>query len=530
MRTFLLLGVCILSSHAFLHDWVCNEKSVAEMQVAEITAIILSKDSTSIESRIALIENIILSHQSSMGSASLDFVTQYPFNEFAASSSQPSSLCGEGMEIHNDSNILLSIIMSLILTLCASLAAGLTMGLVSIEPLEMAIKLRSGTEEEVQQAQKILPLVTRHHFLLVSLLLFNSLAFEALPLFLDNIFSPAVAVIISVTLILFLGEILPSAIFTGPNQLRISAFLSPLVWVMMFVFAPISWPVGKLLDHILGVEEYKRYNRAEISALVEVQHDLSTQERRKSSTDLEGGRIFATENPLHPDEVAIVLGVLGVGQKSVSDAMVLFDRVYSLNIDQVLDSDCMASIMAAGHSRIPVFEGENRRNIRGYLQVKKLIVLNPDDARCIRSLVLRIPEVVSPNSSLLELLNIFQLGRAHLALVSDDPESTREALKERLPLEGQALPIGIICLEDILEEIIQEEILDESDLLVSYAETRAKATLAKYARRRKYKRKLVAPAAGLHALGRAGSKSTILPTFAPRTPKITEKTPLQPKS
>ena len=50
-------------------------------------------------------------------------------------------------------------------------------------------------------------------------------------------------------------------------------------------------------------------------------------------------------------------------------------------------------------------------------QVKKLIVLNPDDERTISSLMLRIPVVVSPTKSLLELLNTFQTGKSHLALV-----------------------------------------------------------------------------------------------------------------
>ncbi|CAN0456693.1 unnamed protein product, partial [Scytosiphon promiscuus] len=37
---------------------------------------------------------------------------------------------------------------------------------------------KPGTVEEKRQASRILPLVSRHHFLLVTLLLFNSLANE----------------------------------------------------------------------------------------------------------------------------------------------------------------------------------------------------------------------------------------------------------------------------------------------------------------------------------------------------------------
>lgn len=41
----------------------------------------------------------------------------------------------------------------------------------------------------------------------------------------------AIAVIISVTAVLIFGEIIPSALFSGPNQLRITSNLSGFVWV-----------------------------------------------------------------------------------------------------------------------------------------------------------------------------------------------------------------------------------------------------------------------------------------------------------
>jgi len=39
-----------------------------------------------------------------------------------------------------------------------------------------------------------------------------------------------VAVILSVTLVLIFGEILPSALFSGPNQLKIAARMASFVW------------------------------------------------------------------------------------------------------------------------------------------------------------------------------------------------------------------------------------------------------------------------------------------------------------
>ncbi len=73
-------------------------------------------------------------------------------------------------------------------------------------------------------------------------------------------------------------------------------------------------------------------------------------------------------------------------------------------------------------------------------QVKKLIVLNPDDERTISSLMLRVPVVVSPNKSLLELLNTFQTGKSHLALVrytSNHTYCTRR-VQTRTPSAGRA--------------------------------------------------------------------------------------------
>jgi len=51
-------------------------------------------------------------------------------------------------------------------------------------------------------------------------------------------------------------------------------------------------------------------------------------------------------------------------------------------------------------------------------------------------------------------LDYFQTGRAHLLLISDTPGKPDGA-------------IGVISLEDLIEEIIGEEIIDETDRYMS---------------------------------------------------------------
>eukprot|EP00913_Durusdinium_trenchii_P009732 g9144.t1 len=185
-------------------------------------------------------------------------------------------------------------LMALLCVVGAALAAGLTMGLVSIDPMEMEIIDQAA-------AERILPLIHDHHLLLVTLLLMNSIANEALPLFLDQIVPSWLAVVLSVSLVLMFGEIIPSAVFTGSEQLTMASRFAGLVSAFMFVLTPISWPIAKLLDRVLGADHKGRYNFAELRAIVSMHAGLrmgSDEEDQvvfKSHDDKELGIIFSLQ-------------------------------------------------------------------------------------------------------------------------------------------------------------------------------------------------------------------------------------------
>ena len=107
--------------------------------------------------------------------------------------------------------------------------SGLTVGMLSIDKLDLELKMENGTEEEKAAARRVLPILNKHHYLLVTLLICNAAAMEALPIFLDRLVSAVMAVIISVTAILFFGEVIPQAICTGPQQILIADTVAPLV-------------------------------------------------------------------------------------------------------------------------------------------------------------------------------------------------------------------------------------------------------------------------------------------------------------
>merc|ERR1719171_3342582 len=85
------------------------------------------------------------------------------------------------------------------------------------------LKMQGGDEKERQKASRILRLTTDHHRLLITLLLANTAANEALPIVLDRIVPPFLAVLLSICGVLIFGEILPMSLLTGPKQLEFIA-------------------------------------------------------------------------------------------------------------------------------------------------------------------------------------------------------------------------------------------------------------------------------------------------------------------
>ena len=101
------------------------------------------------------------------------------------------------------------------------------------------------------------------------------------------------------------------------------------------------------------------------------------------------------------------------------------------------------------------------------LLVKTLIVINPQSNIKVGSLPLRSPLIVRPGYGLLEMLALFRKGHCHLALVADDAYTARNNFKNNEPQSNDSQYIGIVTMEDVVEEILQEEIVDETDIETS---------------------------------------------------------------
>lgn len=146
--------------------------------------------------------------------------------------------------------------LSLLCVLFAALASGLTIGLLSLNTLDLEIKQRVGTTAEQKHATVLLPLLAHRHLLLVTLLLFNSLAAEVLPITLGELVPGYLAVILSVTAVLFFGvssrmiafRALPPSLpcLSPPRPSSLSAGRNVVLPLFPSSLPPLSLPGGSL--------------------------------------------------------------------------------------------------------------------------------------------------------------------------------------------------------------------------------------------------------------------------------------------
>jgi metal transporter CNNM len=170
---------------------------------------------------------------------------------------------------------------------------------------------------------------------------------------------------------------------------------------------------------------------------------------------------------LTADEVIIIGGVLEMRgiesfesfayflDKTPINIMKSLDEVFMISYDAELDKSLLHIILKKGFSRIPVFKGD-RTNILGMIMVKSLLEIDLKDRIFIKNLNLSTIPKFSSDHSLFSIFHEFKQGKSHMAIVESVNNGSRE-------------PIGIITLEDLIEELIQQEIIDETDEPVAEA-------------------------------------------------------------
>lgn len=293
----------------------------------------------------------------------------------------------------------------------------------SLDPSDLKRKKKLGNA----RAKRVYPLRKNTHLTLAAILLTNVAAVSATSLVLESILFGLLAGVITTLLTVIFGEIFPQAYFNR-NPLRYTAMLTPLMRFMIFVTYPISKPLQLLLDRLFGAHQgSKLHTRHELGILI-------------------SEHLGHNESELDEDEVEIIRGALQLSEKRASDIMLAIESVYWLKLNTELTPERIDEIKQYGRSRIPIFN-KNLTRCNGILLMKDLVDINFDDSRVyVSDIDLHPVQTVGSRTALDTLLRKFINSGTHLFPVVKD-----DAI------------IGIVTIEDLIEEIVGQEIEDESE-------------------------------------------------------------------
>lgn len=230
---------------------------------------------------------------------------------------------------------------------------------------------------------------------------------------------------------LVLGELVPKRIAMKRSE-SIARTVSGLMIGMTTVLRPIIWLLTVSTNGVLRLCGIDPEDNAEEVSEEEIIMMLDEGE--------EAGSIESGEKEL-------IKNVFSLNDTTAEDVMVHRSQVAFLKRDDARTT-LLNEIAESGYSRFPVY-GENIDDIVGILYAKTYLTAQSRGERCEMKDFLMPPRFVHASTHINRILLDMQREHAHMAVVVDDYGGV----------------IGIITLEDILEELVGE-IWDESDEVI----------------------------------------------------------------
>jgi metal transporter CNNM len=375
-------------------------------------------------------------------------------------------------------NATVNIIIACALLVLSGLFSGLTLGLMSLDMVSLEILAEGGDEEEREYAKQIIPVREKGNLLLCTLLLGNTTVNALVAILMADLTDGLVGLLLSTFSIVVFGEIIPQAacsrhgLYIGAN----TVWLVKIFIVLMYV---IAWPISMLLDRVLGRDIGQVFSADELHKLIRIHVENPDAQE---------------ESGLNKDDGNLLTGALEYKDKKVSDVMTTLDKVFMIESSTRLTFQVLMDIYKSGFTRIPVYEID-RQNIIGILFTKDLILIDPDDEVEIAAVISfhgnregGFVRGVPDDTSLDKVFREFKSSYLHLLVAygevgPDGNTATRfdkdgigygndrvannhisDYTTSEYSLAGNRRVItGVITLEDVLEAVIKDEIVDETD-------------------------------------------------------------------
>ena len=321
-------------------------------------------------------------------------------------------------------SILYTIVIVILLIGVSALCSGLNIALMSLNLDELRRKQKLGNP----RAARVYPYRKNTHLTLSAILLTNVAAVSTTSLVLESVLIGVLAGFITTILMVVFGEILPQAFFSR-RALTYMSRCVPFIRFIIFVTYPISKPIQLLLDRLFSKQQTKSqlHSRQELGIMI-------------------SEHLHHEDSELDDDEVEIIRGALQLSEKRISDILLPIDQVYWLTPSTALTPEKIDEIKEMGRSRMPVFN-EKLTHCYGVMLMKDLVDIDFDDNNyLVYDMDLYPVQLVGSRTALDTLLRRFITTGTNL-----------------IPVEKDDAIIGIVTIEDLIEEIVGHEIEDETD-------------------------------------------------------------------
>lgn len=208
---------------------------------------------------------------------------------------------------------------------------------------------------------------------------------------------------------------------------RLVVWLTPIVAWLLAHLQPITGRISSFINSHRPVSVH--------TGLYEREDLLTLLDRQRQQPD----------SRFSSDELSLLSHALTYSQKMVCDIMIPRRGVKNVRADEAIGPITLDELHDSGHSRFPVYEGDNEDKIVGTLFLRDLVTIRKGGL--VKNAMDKAVFYVHEDYTLEQALHAFLKTKRHMFIVVNNFEEY----------------VGIITIEDILEQVIGHKIIDEFD-------------------------------------------------------------------
>lgn len=296
----------------------------------------------------------------------------------------------------------------------------------------MKVQLRA--EQGDRKAITVRNLIAKPDRMITAILIGNNIANIMMPTIVTmiaidkNLKVGVLTGILTVVLIIF-GEVLPKTIAATFAD-RVAYIVAPVITILVKILIPLTALLAMFTNVFIRIISKGTVTEATL-----------TKEELRSMVD-----IASTEGTFEQEESQRLKGVLDFPEKDVSDVMETHRTdVIGLPIDSTYE-EVRDTILEHFYTRYPIYE-ESIDRIVGVFYSKMLIEWSIHPEKKLSELMDDEPLFVVQTASVEKVFKLMLAKKKHMAIVLDEYGGT----------------LGIVTHEDIIEEMIGQDIEDETD-------------------------------------------------------------------